>query len=180
MTDPILATDGITRSFGALVASKDITLDLRPGEIHALIGPNGAGKSTLIQQIAGGLRPDSGRVLLGGADVTHLGTAARARRAQEETTIIGASAASVAYGDVEATWEVQRFVDLKAVAAYERRAFRGAGRRDKTLVLGIGAEWRARETTTLSAGYRYVDENSNAPGESSRANLVWLAVEHRF
>ncbi|MEO3413332.1 ABC transporter ATP-binding protein [Roseovarius sp. CAU 1744] len=79
MTDPILATDGITRSFGALVASKDITLDLRPGEIHALIGPNGAGKSTLIQQIAGGLRPDSGRVLLGGADVTHLGTAARAR-----------------------------------------------------------------------------------------------------
>ena len=104
----------------------------------------------------------------------------RARRAEEETTIIGASAASVAYGEIDATWEVQRFVDLKAVAAYERRSFRGAGRRDKTLVLGVGAEWRARETTTLSAGYRYSDETSNAPGESSRANLVWLALEHRF
>lgn len=104
----------------------------------------------------------------------------RARRAQEETTIIGASAASVAYGELKATWEVQRFIDLKATAAYERRAFRGAGRRDKTLVLGVGADWRVRETTTVSAGYRYVDETSNARGESSRANLVWLAVEHRF
>lgn len=106
--------------------------------------------------------------------------AATARRAEEETTIIGASAASVAYGEVKATWEVQRFVDLKAVAAYERRSFRGADRRDRTLVLGVGAEWRARETTTVSAGYRYVDETSNAPGESSRANLFRIAVEHRF
>lgn len=106
--------------------------------------------------------------------------AATARRAEEETTIIGASAASVAYGEVKATWEVQRFVDLKAVAAYERRSFRGADRRDKTLVLGVGAEWRARETTTVSAEYRFVDETSNAPGESSRTNLFRVAVEHRF
>jgi len=106
--------------------------------------------------------------------------AATARRAEEETTIIGASAASVAYGEVKATWEVQRFVDLKAVAAYERRSFRGADRRDKTLVLGVGADWRARETTTVSAGYRFVDETSNAPGESSRTSLFRVAVEHRF
>lgn len=110
----------------------------------------------------------------------YLTFAATARRAEEETTIIGASATSVAYGEIKATWEVQRFVDLKAVAAYERRSFRGAGRRDKTLVLGVGAEWRARETTTISVGYRYIDETSNAPGESSRTNLVRLAVEHRF
>ncbi len=106
--------------------------------------------------------------------------AATARRAEEETTIIGAATASVAYGEVRAAWEVQRFVDLKAVAAYERRSFRGAGRRDKTLVLGVGADWRARETTTISAGYRFVDETSNAPGESSRANLFRITVEHRF
>lgn len=110
----------------------------------------------------------------------YLTFAARARRAEEETTIFNASAASVAYGEVETTWEVRRFVDLTAVAAYERRSFRGAGRRDKTLVLGIGAAWRAREATTLSAGYRHIDETSNAPGESSRANLLWLSVEHRF
>ncbi|MDH5453811.1 MAG: ATP-binding cassette domain-containing protein, partial [Paracoccaceae bacterium] len=46
MTEPVLATKGISKSFGALTASKDISIDLRPGEIHALIGPNGAGKST--------------------------------------------------------------------------------------------------------------------------------------
>ncbi len=85
MTDPVLETHGISKSFGALAASKDITLDLRPGEIHALIGPNGAGKSTLIQQIAGGLRPDSGRITLNGADVTQLSTAARARRGMGRT-----------------------------------------------------------------------------------------------
>lgn len=110
----------------------------------------------------------------------YLSFAATARRAEEETTIIGASAASVAYGEIRATWEVQRFVDLKAVAAYERRSFRGANRRDKTLVLGVGAEWRARETTAISAGYRFIDEASNAPGESFRTNLVHVAIEHRF
>lgn len=85
MADPVLETHGISKSFGALAASKDITLDLRPGEIHALIGPNGAGKSTLIQQIAGGLRPDSGRITLNGTDVTQLSTAARAKRGMGRT-----------------------------------------------------------------------------------------------
>jgi branched-chain amino acid transport system ATP-binding protein len=80
MTDVILQTRGITKRFGALEASRNITLDLRAGEIHALIGPNGAGKSTLIKQIAGSLRPDAGAVLLGDEDITALDTAARARR----------------------------------------------------------------------------------------------------
>lgn len=79
MTEPLLEVRGLTKAFGALVASRDITLDLRPGEIHALIGPNGAGKSTLIAQIAGALAPDRGSVWLAGREVTGLSTAARAR-----------------------------------------------------------------------------------------------------
>ncbi|WP_297771927.1 ABC transporter ATP-binding protein [uncultured Roseovarius sp.] len=79
MTEPVLDIRGLTKSFGALTASHDITLDLRSGEIHALIGPNGAGKSTLIAQIAGALRPDAGRIVFDGRDVTALDTAARAR-----------------------------------------------------------------------------------------------------
>jgi branched-chain amino acid transport system ATP-binding protein len=79
MTEPVLAVSGLTRSFGALKATADVSLDLRPGEVHALIGPNGAGKSTLIHQIAGTLAPDSGAVRFMGRDVTRLGVAARAR-----------------------------------------------------------------------------------------------------
>ena len=79
MTDPILATEGLSKSFGALKATQALSIDLRPGALHALIGPNGAGKSTLIKQIAGGLKPDSGRVYLAGQDVTALPTPVRAR-----------------------------------------------------------------------------------------------------
>ncbi|WP_428641273.1 ABC transporter ATP-binding protein [Roseibium sp.] len=80
MTDTVLEVKDICKSFGALQASRNISLDLRPGEIHAIIGPNGAGKSTLIGQICGTLRPDAGSVTLRGEDVTHLPTRARARK----------------------------------------------------------------------------------------------------
>lgn len=80
MTDAILEVNGLHKSFGALRATDNVTLDLKPGEIHALIGPNGAGKSTLIKQIAGNITPDSGRVFMEGTEVTELGTVERARR----------------------------------------------------------------------------------------------------
>jgi branched-chain amino acid transport system ATP-binding protein len=92
MTDPVLETRGISKSFGALKASDDISIDLRPGEIHAVIGPNGAGKSTLIHQICGGLRPDAGQVLLRGRDVTQDTTAERARAGLGRTFQISALA----------------------------------------------------------------------------------------
>jgi len=92
MTEPVLETRGISKAFGALQASKDISLDLRPGEIHALIGPNGAGKSTLIQQIAGFLKPDAGQVFLGGEDITALDPPKRARKGLARTFQISALA----------------------------------------------------------------------------------------
>jgi branched-chain amino acid transport system ATP-binding protein len=80
MTDPILRIQGLSKSFGALIACNNVSLDLRPGEIHALIGPNGAGKSTLIKQIAGNLTPDAGTIHFAGEDVTALDTVGRARK----------------------------------------------------------------------------------------------------
>ena len=85
MSSAVLQIRGVSKSFGALEASKNITLDVRTGEIHALIGPNGAGKSTLIQQIAGGLQPDRGHILFMDQDVTTLSTAARARKGMART-----------------------------------------------------------------------------------------------
>ena len=79
MSEPVLEMVGLSKSFGALKAADDVSLDLRAGEIHALIGPNGAGKSTLIKLIAGELRPDAGLVRLGGRRIDRLGPEARAR-----------------------------------------------------------------------------------------------------
>ncbi len=79
MAEPVLSARGLTKSFGAVVASRDVSLEVMPGTIHAVIGPNGAGKSTLVAQICGAVRPDAGAVLLNGRDVTRLPVAARAR-----------------------------------------------------------------------------------------------------
>lgn len=79
MSDAVLSLSGVTKSYGALLASDDVSLDVRRGEVHALIGPNGAGKSTLIKQIAGEIISDSGTVSLEGRDITGLDAPARIR-----------------------------------------------------------------------------------------------------
>src|SRR5258708_22711659 len=76
----MLEVRGLTKSFGALRASDGIDLDVREGETHAIIGPNGAGKTTFIGQLAGNLRPDGGRIVFGGEDITRLPAPRRARK----------------------------------------------------------------------------------------------------
>ncbi|MYZ48048.1 ABC transporter ATP-binding protein [Propylenella binzhouense] len=80
MAEALLRLERLEKSYGALRVTDAVTLDVRPGEIHALIGPNGAGKTTLIGEIAGQVRPDAGRILFAGEDVTRLPVHARARR----------------------------------------------------------------------------------------------------
>jgi len=80
MPDPVLQLKALRKNFGSLVVTDDVTLDIRPGETHAIIGPNGAGKTTLINQISGLTAPDAGRVLFAGADVTDWPPQARALR----------------------------------------------------------------------------------------------------
>ena len=79
MAEPVLALDRLQKRFGGLTVTDDVSLGIAPGEIHAVIGPNGAGKTTLINLVSGTLRPDAGRVLLAGRDVTALPLARRAR-----------------------------------------------------------------------------------------------------
>jgi branched-chain amino acid transport system ATP-binding protein len=67
----ILALDGISKRFGAVVVANGIDLSLAPGEALGVIGPNGAGKTTLFGMITGTVRPDAGRVVFEGHDITH-------------------------------------------------------------------------------------------------------------
>lgn len=79
MADPILKVENLTKRFGGLAASNNLSLEVREGTTHAVIGPNGAGKSTMIAQLQGELRPDSGRMFFEGRDITGLPSHARAR-----------------------------------------------------------------------------------------------------
>jgi len=80
-----LETMGLRKNFGALAATRDVSLRIDAGARHALIGPNGAGKTTLINLLTGVLRPDGGRILLDGSDVTALAPHGRARRGMTRT-----------------------------------------------------------------------------------------------
>jgi branched-chain amino acid transport system ATP-binding protein len=69
---PLLHVEHLTKRFGGLTATDSVQLAVELGTIHALIGPNGAGKSTLINQLSGALRPDGGRIVFNGDDITRL------------------------------------------------------------------------------------------------------------
>jgi len=78
VAEPVLHLEALHKNFGGLTVTDAVTLEVMPGEFHAVIGPNGAGKTTLINQISGLLTPDDGRILFAGRDITALPVHARA------------------------------------------------------------------------------------------------------
>ncbi len=76
----LLKTQSLTKRYGALLVTDQVSLDIAAGELHAIIGPNGAGKTTLINQLSGELASDQGTVFFEGRDVTAHGIHARARQ----------------------------------------------------------------------------------------------------
>jgi branched-chain amino acid transport system ATP-binding protein len=77
---PALNTSGLDKSFGSLEVAKNVEISLPAGVRYALIGPNGAGKTTLINLITGMLRPNAGKIFLGGEDITSLDPEERVKR----------------------------------------------------------------------------------------------------
>ncbi len=65
----MIVVERLRKNFGALLAVDDVSFEVRQGEIFGLLGPNGAGKTTTINMICGVLKPDGGRVLIGGRDI---------------------------------------------------------------------------------------------------------------
>jgi branched-chain amino acid transport system ATP-binding protein len=76
----LLEVDGLTKSFGGLLAVSNMSLAVSPGEVLGLIGPNGSGKTTLLNLIAGTLRCDAGSIRIGGEDVSRLPNHLRVRK----------------------------------------------------------------------------------------------------
>jgi branched-chain amino acid transport system ATP-binding protein len=76
----LLTLANLSKRFGGVNATDDVSLEVADGEVHALLGPNGAGKTSLINQISGALLPDRGRILFKGEDITRLPTHQRVAR----------------------------------------------------------------------------------------------------
>ena len=77
---PLLRLSAVSKRYGALVVTDNISLDVRQGETLGILGPNGAGKTTLFNLISGDAHSDSGTVEYGGQDITHLPPHQRCRR----------------------------------------------------------------------------------------------------
>lgn len=81
----VLKTQGLTKSYGALTAVKDVDLSVQLGERLVILGPNGAGKSTLLNILAGEIEPSSGTVEIFGKEAAHMSIASRVQMGLRRT-----------------------------------------------------------------------------------------------
>src|SRR6266508_5748620 len=72
VTEAELRIQGVSKQFGGVQAIGQVSMEVRRGEIVSVIGPNGAGKTTLLNMVSGFYHPDSGRIVLETADITHV------------------------------------------------------------------------------------------------------------
>ncbi|MEV6350126.1 sugar ABC transporter ATP-binding protein [Actinoplanes sp. NPDC051851] len=130
MTTPVLTVRDVSKSFGGAAALKGVSVELLPGEVHALMGMNGAGKSTLVQIISGVLNPDAGRLEIGGQSPRHL-TPRLARRLgvsivpqRRELVMTLTVAENIMLGDLPTGGAVVRWGTVRENA---REALKGLG-----------------------------------------------------
>ncbi len=138
----ILALDGLVKTYGPERALDGLTLDVRPGEIHAIVGLNGAGKTTLMRASVGMLRPDAGAVRVFGHDPDAAPAATWARAGQM----------------IEAPFAYRELTVRQSLVASARLHGLGrpaAGDAASAWIdrLGLG-HWADRRTGTLSLGNR--------------------------
>ncbi|WP_172299266.1 ABC transporter ATP-binding protein [Pseudoruegeria sp. HB172150] len=196
MTDDVLVTHDITKSFGALRANDGVSIDLKRGEVHAIIGPNGAGKSTLIAQICGGLAPDSGTVHFLDHDVTAETVRARARMGLARTFQISAlamedtvlqNALLGALGAAGRSWRMMRnvlkdtYLCGEALAALERVGLADqAAARTAELSHGQRRQLEVAVALTLQPRAFVMDEPMAGLGSEGSKQLTALLDELRW
>jgi len=140
----LLRAVALTKSYGRRVVVRDVRLEIRQGEVVGLLGPNGAGKTTTFYMVVGLARPDSGRVFLGGEDITALPMYQRARAG------IGylPQEASV-FRKLTAEENVRAILETRGIPAWEQRSLA------RQLLEELGIWDKARQPAyTLSGGER--------------------------
>ncbi len=141
---PLLEVARLSRSFGGLRAVHDVSFTVEPGSVVGLIGPNGAGKSTVFNLAAGAIKPDAGRVIFDGRDVTGLPTHTIARLGLARTF------------QLTKPFQSLSVLDNVAVAALSRERRTLAARTEAARILGLlGLErWASQPASVLSTAGR--------------------------
>ena len=154
-----LRASSVSRSFAGVQALRDVSLELRPGEVVGLIGPNGAGKSTLVNVLSGFDRPTTGRVLFEDRDVTRWSAHRRGRHGLART---------FQHSHAFRALSVRENIEVSALGV--GASAREAGRRASDLL----------ELLSLS-DYAYRPASDLAHGDERRLGVARaLATEPRF
>ncbi|MEO8289657.1 MAG: ABC transporter ATP-binding protein [Gaiellaceae bacterium] len=136
-----MSLEAVRKTFGDVVAVASVDLEIEQGEFFSLLGPSGSGKTTLLRIIAGFERPDSGRVCLGGADVTH-----KAPFERDVNTVFQDYAL---FPHMTIGENVEYGLKVKGVTRQERRA-----RADEALAMVRLDGYGKRKPSQLSGGQR--------------------------
>ncbi len=137
---PLVVLDRMTRRYGEVVAAREVSFDVRPGEMFGLIGPDGAGKTTTLRVILGLLRPDQGTVRTCGLDPI--------RESEAVSRRIGyLSQRFSLYGDLSVDENVAFFAEIHGVRGWKAR-------RDELLALLRMTPFRDRLADRLSGGMK--------------------------
>ncbi|WP_413452363.1 ATP-binding cassette domain-containing protein [Georgenia phoenicis] len=186
MSEGVLHVAGLTRRFGTVVANDDISLRVRPGEVVGLLGHNGAGKTTLVSQVVGLLRPDAGRITVGGVDAVADPAAARRHAAlqpQAQAPIDGLTPRTA----IEIAGRIRGLSTRRARAAAEDLAEEldiGPWLDRRALPDGRGLSGGIRRLTAFAmtvvapTPLLVLDEPTNDI-DAARRRLLWEAVRRR-
>lgn len=180
---PAVSVRSVSKTYGAIRAVRDVSLDIEPGTIHALVGANGAGKSTLMSMLAGRARPDAGEIVVNGARVSFDGPRA-ARRAgicaiyQELAVVPSLSAkANVFLGQEQARrgWLAESAMD-KQFAALCRRMGVAISPRTAARHLSLADQQALEIMRGLASSARIMlfDEPTTALAPIERASLFQI------
>jgi branched-chain amino acid transport system ATP-binding protein len=120
----VLAVQGLCKTFGGVVAARDVSFEVAPGELLALIGPNGAGKTTTFNMVGGQLAPDAGRVVLDGEDVTALTPREKFRRGVGRTFQVAQTFPSMTVAENVQMALMSHAGETRGVVADARRLYR--------------------------------------------------------
>jgi len=158
VTEPLLRVQKLSRRFGGIVATDNVSLEVRRGELHAIIGPNGAGKTTMMDVVTGKTRPDEGDVTFDGShDLTRL------------------DEAQIAELGIGRKFQKPTVFDMHTVEDNLRLALK-ADRRPRTTLLWRDSEAEERRLAELLQTIRLAPLRDRIAGSLAHGQKQWLEI----